>query len=102
MVSKSILLYHTQVKEDMAGIEPVVDADGGTLSPNSKRPVINEAGKQTKMLHSLLTPESTPGPETTRIEADKGRRQAEATKKLSNQLHSEQASNKEDLADEPE
>lgn len=85
----------------MAGIEPAVDADGGTLSPNNKRPMINEAGKQTKVLHSLLTPESTPGPETARIEADKGHRQAEATKELSNQLHSEQASNK-DLAAEPE
>ena len=61
----------------MAGIEPAVDADGGTLSPNNKRPMINEAGKQTKMLHSLLIPESTPGPETARIEADKRRRQAE-------------------------
>ena len=84
----------------MADIVPAVGADGGTPSSNNKQPLINEGGKQTN-LHSLLTPESTPGPDSARNDADKGRRQAEATKKLSTQLNSEQASNKEDLPAEP-
>lgn len=65
-------------------------------------------------LHGLFTPESTPGPENARIEADKERRTLEAikiarieaetnrpqkktTKELSNQSHSQQALNKEHL-----
>lgn len=103
----------THKKEDMSGIEA---AERGTLSPEPKQ-VTNEAIKETKAAHGLFTPESTPGPENARIEADKerrkfeatqiarieaekNRRQTEATKELSSQPDLQQALNKEHLATE--
>lgn len=59
--------------------------------------MINEANKQTKMFYSLLISKNTPGPKIVCIETDKDRRQTEAIKMHSNQLHSEQTSKKKDL-----
>ena len=80
-------------------------AERGTLSPDPKQPVINQAIKETKAAHGLFTPESTPGPENARIEADKERQKFEATQiarieaeKNCRQTESQQALNKEHLA----
>jgi hypothetical protein len=60
----------------------------------------NETNKQInqmKIFHNLSISENTSGSKTAGIEADKERRQAKTTKKLSSQLHSEQISNKKKL-----
>jgi hypothetical protein len=59
-----------------------------TLSADPKQIPTDEARKpveQAKKPTGLLTPESTPGPDTARLEADKARREAEA--KASNEVN---------------
>ena len=58
--------------------------------------MINEESKQ-KNLHDLLISKSTSSSDSARNDANKDRRQVEVIKKFSNQLHSEQASNKKNL-----
>jgi len=65
---------------DMAGFgaktSSAVGAEGKTLSPDLKQTAAGEA----RTPRGLLTPESTPGPDTARLETDKARRQAEVAK----------------------
>ena len=81
----------------MIDIVSIVDADRKTPSSNNEQSLINEEDKQTNV-HSLLISKSTSSSDSARNDADKDRRQVEANKKLSNQLYSEQASNKKDLS----
>lgn len=53
-----------------------VGAEGKTLSPDLKQTAADEA----RIPRGLPTPESTPDPDTARLEADKARRQAEVAK----------------------
>lgn len=60
-----------------------VEAEGKTISPNLKQAAADGKKKlpdQAKTSLSLPIPESTPGPDTARIKANKARRQAEAAK----------------------
>ena len=53
------------------------------LEPSPKEVAAKEAGKPTEQAgtaNGLLTPESTPGPDTARLEADKTRQKVEAAK----------------------
>ena len=96
IVLKSILFYHSQIK-DMIDIVSAVDADEETSNSNNEQSFINEEDKQTN-LHSLLISKSTSSSDSARNDADKDRQQVEAIKKLSIQLHTEQASNKKNLS----
>ena len=66
-----------------AKMPSAVGAEGETLSPDPKR----IAGDEAKTSHGLPTPESTPGPDTARIETDKARQQAEAAKAPSREVN---------------
>jgi hypothetical protein len=80
-------------------LSSTVTAKEKTLSPNSKRSMINEIA-QMKTFHNLSTSENTFDSETARFETNEKRRQAEATGELSNQLHSKQTLNKKILINE--
>ena len=63
-------------------IEPsLVEAKTKMIEPSPKGVAADEAGKlteQARTAHGLPTPESTPGPDTARLEADKARQKKEA------------------------
>ena len=73
-----------------------VEAEGKALSPDLKKAAAEDARKQSEQAkNSLPTPDSTPGPDTERLEADKARRQAESVEASSKEASAEKTSDQE-------
>lgn len=62
---------------------PAIEANGTTMIPDPKR---IEADAKHGQATGLLIPESTPGPNTSRFEADNARRQVESAKAASSEV----------------
>lgn len=69
-----------------ANIPSAVEAGGKAMSPDPKKAANDDARKQSEQAKTgPPTPDSTPGPETERLEADKARQNAETAKASSNE-----------------